>query len=78
MPYFKTTDDCNLYYEMAGEGPGKPTIAFINGTLQTTVNWNPIIKGMPAGYRLLTYDAGGREAATWVIRLFRWTCTLPI
>jgi len=60
MPYFKTTDDCNLYYELAGEGPGKPTIVFINGTLQTTVNWKPIVKGMAAGHRILTYDARGQ------------------
>ena len=60
MPYVKTTDGCNIYYELAGEGPGKPTIVFINGTLQTTVNWKPVVKEMAAGYRLLTYDARGQ------------------
>lgn len=63
MPYFKTTDDCNLYYELAGEGPGKPTLVLINGTLQTTVNWKPIVKGMAAAHRILTYDARGQGSS---------------
>lgn len=63
MPYIRTTDDCNLYYELAGEGPGKPTLVFINGTLQTTVNWQPIVKGMAGGYRILTYDARGQGSS---------------
>ena len=63
MPYFKTLDDCNLYYELAGEGPGKPTITLINGTLQTTVNWKPVAKGLAANFRLLTYDARGQGAS---------------
>ena len=63
MPYLKTTDDCSLYYELAGDGPGKPTITFINGTLQTTVNWLPIVKALEANFRLLVYDARGQGAS---------------
>jgi len=29
MPYLKTADDCSIYYEVLGEGTGKPTITFV-------------------------------------------------
>jgi pimeloyl-ACP methyl ester carboxylesterase len=63
MPYLKTIDDCNIYYELAGEGATKPTITFINGTLQTTVNWKPVVKAMVANFRMVMYDGRGQGAS---------------
>lgn len=63
MPYFKTTDGCSLYYELLGEGPGKPFITFINGTLQTTVYWKPAARALAHQFRLLLYDARGQGAS---------------
>lgn len=60
MPYFKTQDGCSLYYELLGDGPGKPVIAFVNGTLQTTIYWKAICKGLTSRYRLLLYDCRGQ------------------
>lgn len=63
MPFFKTTDDCSLYYEMVGEGAGKPFITFVNGTLQTTVYWRPAAKALAHRFRLLLYDTRGQGAS---------------
>jgi 3-oxoadipate enol-lactonase len=60
MPYFKTEDGCSLYYELLGAGAGKPTLTFINGTLQTTVYWKPAAKSFMGKYRVLLYDARGQ------------------
>ncbi len=60
MPYFKTQDGSNLYYELLGEGPGKPTIAFINGTLQTTMYWKLVGKSLADHFRLVLYDCRGQ------------------
>jgi 3-oxoadipate enol-lactonase len=63
MPYFKTDDDCSLYYEVLGQGLGKPTITFINGTMQTTVYWKQVGKTLLGRFRLLLYDARGQGAS---------------
>ncbi len=60
MPYFKTEDGCSLYYELLGEGPGKPVITFVNGTLQTTIYWKLISKEFTPRFRVLLYDARGQ------------------
>ena len=60
MPYFKTRDGCSLYYEILGEGGGKPTITFINGTLQTTAYWKHLGKMLTDRYQVLLYDCRGQ------------------
>ncbi len=60
MPYFKTDDGCSLYYELLGDGPSKPTIAFVNGTLQTTIYWQQVGKSLGNYFRLLLYDGRGQ------------------
>lgn len=60
MPYFKTNDGCSLYYELVGDGPGKSTITFVNGTLQTTIYWRPVSRHLSNYYRLLLYDGRGQ------------------
>lgn len=60
MPYFKTIDGCSIYYELLGEGPGKPVITLVNGTLQTTVYWKLAARELASHFCLLTYDARGQ------------------
>ncbi len=60
MPYFKTMDGCSLYYEIIGEGPKKPTITFVNGTLQTTIYWKLAAKELAHRFRLVIYDGRGQ------------------
>jgi pimeloyl-ACP methyl ester carboxylesterase len=60
MAYFHTEDGCSLYFETIGDGPGKPTITFVNGTLQTTVYWKMITAKLADKYRLLLYDGRGQ------------------
>jgi pimeloyl-ACP methyl ester carboxylesterase len=60
MPFFKVHDKCSLYYEIIGDGPGKPTITLINGTLQTTVYWKLVSKDLADHFRLIIYDARGQ------------------
>ncbi len=60
MPYLKVHEDCSLYYEIIGDGANKPTLTFINGTLQTTIYWKLIIKALTNRYRILLYDARGQ------------------
>lgn len=60
MPYYRTADGCSLYYEIFGDGPAKPTLTFVNGTLQTTIYWKLIGKTLTDKYRLLLYDGRGQ------------------
>ena len=60
MPFCKVNDNCSLYYEVIGDGPGKPTITFINGTLQTTIYWKLVSKALADHFRLIIYDARGQ------------------
>jgi 3-oxoadipate enol-lactonase len=60
MPFCKVDDNCSLYYEIIGDGPGKPTITFINGTLQTTIYWKLVTKALADHFRLVIYDARGQ------------------
>jgi 3-oxoadipate enol-lactonase len=60
MPYLKTADNCSIYYELLGDAPGKPTLTFVNGTLQTTVYWKLATRELSHQFRLLVYDARGQ------------------
>jgi 3-oxoadipate enol-lactonase len=60
MPFLQTQDGCNLFYELLGQGSGKATIAFINGTLQTTMYWKAVGKRMADRFQLLLYDCRGQ------------------
>ena len=60
MPFLRSQDGCNLYYEVLGQGAGKPTITFINGTLQTTMYWKTVGKRLADRFRLLVYDCRGQ------------------
>jgi len=60
MPYFVTQDGCRLYYETQGFDSEKPVVVFLNGTMQSTVNWKPQTKAFNNRFRVLMYDARGQ------------------
>ncbi len=60
MPYFQVDDNCSLYYEVVGNGPNKPTLTLINGTLQTTIYWKQVVRRLAHRYRIVLYDARGQ------------------
>ena len=64
MAYFMTPDGCSIYYELHGQGSTKPTITFINGTLQTTIYWRPFCKSLTDHFRVLLYDCRGQGASS--------------
>jgi pimeloyl-ACP methyl ester carboxylesterase len=60
MAYFRTEDGCSLYFDIIGDGPSKPAITFVNGTLQTTIYWKIIAAKLADKYRVLLYDGRGQ------------------
>ena len=57
MTYFKTSDGCAIFYETIGFESSKPVVAFLNGTLQTTVYWKTQGSALKDRFRVLMYDA---------------------
>jgi 3-oxoadipate enol-lactonase len=57
MPYFSTQDGCSLYFETHGFDSTGPVVAFLNGTMQTTVNWKMHATVFQDRFRVLMYDA---------------------
>ena len=57
MPYFKTKDGCSIFYETQGFESSKPVVAFLNGTMQSTVYWKPHSLSLKDRFRVLMYDA---------------------
>jgi 3-oxoadipate enol-lactonase len=57
MPYFKTKDGCSIYYETQGFESSKPVVAFLNGTMQSTVYWRTHGMAFKDRFRVLMYDA---------------------
>jgi len=57
MPYFKTKDGCRLFFETFGLETQKTAVVFLNGTIQTTINWRPQALRFKKEYRILLYDA---------------------
>jgi len=60
MPYFVTQDGCRLYYETEGSDSDRPVVVFLNGTMQSTVNWKPHGMVLKDRFRVLMYDARGQ------------------
>jgi pimeloyl-ACP methyl ester carboxylesterase len=66
MARFEPDDGCPLFYEVFGEeADGLPSIVFLNGTAQTTLNWWPFANRLKAITRVVLYDARcqGRSSA---------------
>ena len=57
MPYFTTRDGCRLYYEAEGFESARPVIVFLNGTMQSTINWKTHATALKDQYQVLMYDA---------------------
>ena len=57
MPYFKTKDGCSIFYETQGFESSHPVVAFLNGTLQSTVYWKSHSLALQDRFRVLMYDA---------------------
>ena len=54
---FKTSDGCKIYNETHGFESSKPVVVFLNGTMQTTLNWRPHARVLKNGFRVILYDA---------------------
>ncbi len=54
---FKTNDGCQIYYETHGFESSKPTVVFLNGTMQTTFNWRPHARFFKDSFSIILYDA---------------------
>lgn len=58
MTLFEPDDGCSIFYEFFGdESSGQPTIVFLNGTAQTTLNWWPFANRLKPITRVMLYDA---------------------
>jgi pimeloyl-ACP methyl ester carboxylesterase len=60
MPFFTTQDGCSLYYETDAFESSRPTVVFLNGTMQTTVYWKTLASMLKDRFRVLMYDARGQ------------------
>ncbi len=57
MSYFTTQDGCKLYYQThGGDESSRPTIVFLNGTMQNTLHWKSQCDALHDRFRILTYD----------------------
>lgn len=56
MPYVVTDDDCEIYYEVLGNGP---SIVFISGFMGITDIWRAQIDSLKAHYRCIAFDTRG-------------------
>jgi len=54
---FNTNDGCKIYYETHGFESSKPVFVFLNGTMQTTLNWRPHARVFKDNFRVILYDA---------------------
>jgi len=57
---FKTNDGCRIYYETHGFESSKPVVVFLNGTMQTTLNWRPHARIFKDSFNVILYDARGQ------------------
>ena len=57
MPYFTTPDNCKLYYVTENFEADRPVLVLLNGTIQTTIYWEPHTAVFAKQYRVLRYDA---------------------
>jgi len=60
MPFFETSDGCELFYEIRAAGADRPFVVFLNGFTQTTVYWYGRVPVFKNHFSLLLYDARGQ------------------
>jgi hypothetical protein len=49
--FFKTSDELNMYYELAGNPQSENYILFLNGISQSTVAWNLLLPALSEKYK---------------------------
>jgi 3-oxoadipate enol-lactonase len=54
--FFKTFDEQNLYYELAGNLQSECSILFLNGISQSTVAWQSLLPAFSRKYRIVLCD----------------------
>ena len=60
MAFWTADDGTQIYYEMQGEGPGKPTLLLLPGLLGTiSRQWRPFRGPLTETYRLILPDLRG-------------------
>lgn len=60
MPFWKTEDACSLFYEDFNLASTRPTLAFLNGSMQTTLYWRAFALKLRDRYGVILYDARGQ------------------
>ncbi|MBL0712492.1 MAG: alpha/beta fold hydrolase [Desulfosarcina sp.] len=81
MSLFKSDDGVPIFYKVFDKAPpGRPTILFLNGTAQTTLNWRPYARRLKALARVVLYDARcqGRSGGSQVPTLDRHALDLGL
>ncbi|MDJ0782581.1 MAG: alpha/beta fold hydrolase [Desulfosarcinaceae bacterium] len=60
MSFWKTPDGCSLFYEAFNLSSARPTIVFLNGSMQTTLYWRAFALKLRERFGVLLYDARGQ------------------
>jgi len=60
MPYFKSENNCRIFYDLLGTDSAKSFIILINGTIQTTQNWRTVSADLENHFNVLLYDIRGQ------------------
>lgn len=60
MPFFKSKDSCQIYYECHDFKNERPVVVFLNGTTQTTRTWWLQVRHLQNKFSVLLYDARGQ------------------
>jgi 3-oxoadipate enol-lactonase len=54
--YYKTLDEQQLYYELAGNSNSSRYLIFLNGISQSTITWHPLIASFVNDYQVMLCD----------------------
>jgi 3-oxoadipate enol-lactonase len=54
--YYKTSDNQNLYYELAGNKSSDNFLIFLNGVSQSTISWNLMVPAFVKDYQIVLCD----------------------
>ena len=57
MAFFTTPDGCRIFYQIHGSTPQNPYLVFLNGTMQTALQWVPHARELKQHCNVLIYDA---------------------
>ena len=60
MSFWKTPDGCSLFYETFNLSGARPTVLFLNGSMQTTLYWRAFALKLRDRFGVVLYDARGQ------------------